>query len=393
MITESIGGDLYQVPIIVATGLEEGDYKVIVAASGSRINSADNSYTVKRVLYIDGIRIHNPLSDELEAKYYNKREYNAKISEVKELIHSGSLIYADIPVGEGNVTLMTGTTFIEDKDGDWVLTGGDEDTTVDLEAYLSHGPNNELYLNGTNMRANVIAFFVTPDINISANERTIQIGVHRKSDSIKDYNGDAYLVYGSTAQSLLNSQIIEIASGTEQYYTIDESRLEKGEDGRYLVMIGTNGSENITEVLSITNIKVKGYTISPAENEVLSASESQLLASNKVVSTLSSMHSIINNKEDDSVDDNVGGDNFNDTTDDVAGGSTEDTSNDTSDNVTGGSTEDSSDDTTDDVTDDTSKSPSFDLQSLMIGIATLCAAVLIIIGIASFIKKEKKGER
>ena len=51
VITESKGGDLYQVPIISVTGMDAAEYKVTLKAAGS-------TETKTRILYIDGVRIY-----------------------------------------------------------------------------------------------------------------------------------------------------------------------------------------------------------------------------------------------------------------------------------------------------------------------------------------------
>ena len=258
VITESKGGDLYQVPIISITGLPHDTYRVVVNAAGERVIKGE---TISRILYIDGIRIYGPLSDEKALDYYNPEEYQAEFFEVKQLIEDGSAIYAGISNTGDKLLLMAGDTVIEDTtDSGFVLT-----SAADVDEYMSFGPNNELYIDPTSTTT-VIAFFLTPDENVPESARTIEIGAHRKADSATESNGYVDLVYGSTADVFINAfdngtANYEIYSGTEQYYTVDVKDLVLGDDGRYLVMIGAVSNENSIEVLAFTSLKIAGYEI------------------------------------------------------------------------------------------------------------------------------------
>lgn len=250
VITESAGGTLYQIPVISITGLERAHYRVVVRAAGSTANKT-------RLFYVDGIRIYGPLSDGEALEYYNPSEYQAEILEIKQLINDGLVIYADISDTD-SVSFGTGNTLIEDTTGSgWVLT-----KVTNLNQYMNLGPNNELYLNGSEACA-VIAFFLTPDPNTPEAARTIQIGAHRKSDDPFFDTSPVSLVYGSNDDVIIfstDANTYEISSGTEIYYTINPANLVKDSEGKYLVMIGTN-SFNFT-TLSLTNLKLSGYTIS-----------------------------------------------------------------------------------------------------------------------------------
>lgn len=275
VITESIGGDLYQVPIISITGLERAEYRVVVKAAAS-------TATKTRVLYIDGIRIYGPLSDDQALEYYNPEEYQAEFFEIKQMIENGQMIYADATDTEGT-ELVTGTTLVESSDPDeGVLT-----SIESVDDYMTIGPNNELYLDG-NAATGIIAFFLTPDADYPDAARTLEIGAHRKSDSSIEDNGYVHMVYSSTAEGVMDAadgdaNFYTISSGTEMYYTIDVDNLTLDENGRYLVMIGTNGSESYGTTLALTNIKVAGYTISFAEAAILTADAEGDLFSTPIV--------------------------------------------------------------------------------------------------------------
>lgn len=257
VITECKNGDLYQVPIISVTDLPYERYKVTLRAAKSTASAT-------RELYIDGIRIYGPLSKEDQETYYNADEAAANITEIKKLIKDGTVAYADV----SESALVSGTTMIEEFDDENLATlKGIED----IDEYLTLGPNNELYLDASAANA-VIAFYLTPDKAVAASARTIQIGAHRKT--VAGENETVNLVYGSdaaTVNSATNSY--SVASGTEQYYTIDVSKLTQ-KDGKYLVLIGTDGGKNINNnILALTNLKIAGYTMESAEDEIQEAAD------------------------------------------------------------------------------------------------------------------------
>lgn len=273
VITESKGGDLYQVPVISITGLPRDNYRVSVKAAGS-------TETKTRVLYIDGIRIYGPLDDDKALEYYNPEEYQAKFMEVKQLVKDGKAIYVGVSEDEeGSALLVTGVTMIEDVSKEnGVLT-----EIESVEDYMKFGPNNELYLTG-DAGVNILTFFLTPDENTPEGARTIEVGAHRKVDDNWLDTGSVNMVYGSTADAILEgTNSYTVSTGTEQYFSIDISKLTKDTNGRYLLMVGTNRSENGGTTLALTNLKVSGYTISMAEQQMQTAYAAMALSDDPVI--------------------------------------------------------------------------------------------------------------
>jgi hypothetical protein len=220
---------------------------------------------------MDGVRIYSPLTDEQEALYYSADEVNATITEVKQLVKDGFVVYA-AKASDDNYILAVGDTAIENYDG---TDGFVLKENVNINEYLQNGPNNELYLDGKNSGFSVIAFYVTADPNCSDAERSIQIGVHRKTDSVfgnKTDNTDyVTFVYGSNSDALTNGYYsTKVQSGTEQYYSIDISNLEADDQGRYLVIVGmsSNNVNGLMPVLSITNLKLSGFTLTAFDLEL-----------------------------------------------------------------------------------------------------------------------------
>lgn len=287
VITESKGGDLYQIPVISITGLPQGEYHVSVMAS-AKPDARD------RVFYVDGLRIYEPLTAEDANTYYNPEEAGAAFTEIKALIGEGRVVYSEISAAGDETKIISGNatggaaTVIENRGENGLVLVSD-----DFGEYMTFGPNNEIYLQGNSVN-NVIAFLLTPDRSVPEAARTIEIGAHRKSDSLTGDTGAINLVYGSTAEAIMNGTYSHaVASGTEQYYTIDVNDLIKNADGSYLVMIGTNGSVSGTDVvtLSLTNLKISGYTLEGVG--IIQDAEANTLQTNTVMAGLMSLRTMV----------------------------------------------------------------------------------------------------
>ena len=276
VITESKDGDIYQVPIISVTGMERANYRVTLKAAGS-------TDTKKRILYIDGVRIYHPLDEVDEILYYNPGEAKAEFFEIKSLIGNGNAVYADIS-DNGNIKLGTGGTMIERTDGGELLVEAEN-----VEQYMKIGPNNELYLDGRNTNA-FLMFILYPVDGVAENARTIEIGAHRKADYVfgPDPNN---LVYGSTVEDVMSSIYAhQVNSGTEQYYEIDVKNLVFNEKiGGYLLIVGTKDVDHSYEALALTNLKVKGYKIGFAEQQIQSAIAANAIESNPVLAAFKAL--------------------------------------------------------------------------------------------------------
>lgn len=287
VITESKGGDLYQIPVISITGLEHGEYHVSVVAAASTDTKA-------RTFYVDGLRIYEPLTANDANTYYNPEEAGAAFTEIKALIGEGQVVYSEISAAGDETKIISGNatggaaTVIENRgDNGFVLIS---DNAGD---YMKFGPNNEIYLQG-NSSNNVIAFLLTPDASVPEAARTVEIGAHRKSNSLTGDTGAINLVYGSTAEVIMNGTYsYAVSSGTEQYYTIEVNNLVKNADGSYLVMIGTNGpkSENDLVTLSLTNLKISGYTLEGIG--IIQDAEANTLQTNTVMMGLMSLRTMV----------------------------------------------------------------------------------------------------
>ena len=261
VITECVSGDLYQVPFVARKGLAYGHYNVTLISSN--VNGLD------RMVYVDGVRVYQPLDEDLAATIYKANESVAEFYEIKEQILAGKVVYGSVSgVQDADGALVTwgfGNTMIEnfrpeDGFGNFTLVN-----TESYDDYMQYGPNNEIYLSNANgARFSYIAFYVVLDEDYEG-ERSIQVGAHVKT-MLDAFTGEPLTVsmrYGNNADDFSSfDNTILVSSGTEQYYTVDIAWNPVNNNGieQTLVIIGIDNADSF-EVLSLTNIKLNGYKI------------------------------------------------------------------------------------------------------------------------------------
>ena len=297
VISESEQGDLTQIPLVVRKNMDYGQYRVTVYTSNVR--------GVDRVVYLDGVRIYQPLTDDLEELYYKADEKNVTFTEIKDSIYNGDIIYGtmspkeitDDEFGECFQQWIYGHTMIENYyndtyTGDFYLVHPKMDEEDTKQEFLFYGPNNEIYLNSSDGGSlNYIAFYVTEDESYTG-ERSIQVGAHYKYSGEFDTNVDPYsvsLIYGGSAENFYSGgkYFYSVTNTTEQYYTIDVSCLEfetnpNGGAKRALVIIGT---DNPNEILALTNIKLNGYSITSGTAKELEPIVDEYLLGTSILAT------------------------------------------------------------------------------------------------------------
>lgn len=265
-------GDLYQIPVIHKDLGEKNTYKVTLRATES---------TVANVIYLDGIRIYNPLETEGNEKYIDNEEGatfvkvsdlvlgNGKVTEtggidgaITNQVIDGSKAAILGYDGDGGLSAL-GYTIVEDN------TNGSNgaETSDSILQYLQAGPNNEVYLDDSA----AVAFVAKADSN-EAN-RTIQ--VEAKLADLGQYKGqDPEPSEGMELRVLgadgTENLVAKVTSSTAMYYSIDLKKcIDLGND-QYLVVIVGNSDYELggTHCISFTNIKYKGYEFSsPYEND------------------------------------------------------------------------------------------------------------------------------
>lgn len=274
-------GDLYQIPVIHKDLLEKNTYKVTLRATES---------TVANVIYLDGIRIYNPLGTEDNEKYIDNEKGatfvkvsdlvlgNGKVTEtgidgaITNQVIDGSkaaiLGYAE-GEEEGKALSALGYTIVEDN------TNGSAGSTNSnsILQYLQAGPNNEVYLDETA----AVAFVATADSAVT--NKTIQVeakladlGQH-EGNKPEPSKGMELRVIGADGTA---NVVANVTSSTAMYYSIDLTKCIDLGDNKYLVVIVGNSDyepdedyeSGGTHCISFTNIKYKGYEFSsPYEND------------------------------------------------------------------------------------------------------------------------------
>lgn len=268
-------GALYQIPVIHEEGLDYGTYQITLGAKAT---------TKSCVVYLDGVRIYNPMGTESNNNYI-ANENDVTITKISDLViganaditesgikdkETGDTITSQTIEG-ANAALLTygenkdfaamGATRIENDE-----TAG-AGTTKSLLTYLHAGPNNEMYLDDNAM----IAFVAN---GIPGNNSTIQIEAKlSNTDSTGAVAKEASLplqIWNGTDDG--ESEIATVSSSTAMYYKIPVENCIKLADNKYLVVIlGAIEPVKGKVCLSFTNLKYKGYTITNplAYNEIV----------------------------------------------------------------------------------------------------------------------------
>lgn len=270
-------GDMYQIPVITwrSTDTEAKDYIVTITSYGG----TDPTKTV----YIDGLRIYNPLKNEISDEQYDKiNEKDAEIKEIKQLIFGEGYVFNyDNPLdstfvneaqatlimnaeaGESVTYMLSGKTVVEatteDNEASKPITNPvNPKITSDLMTYAIQGPNNELYLNPN--------YGFGFNAEKTSDNSTLQIGV-------KNIKGGAEngleLQYLSKQNQWVN--LAFITSATENYYRLNTGEMLVNEDGSYRVVLRVkNGSDDsVNNIMSFTSVKVKGYTLAALTGDAL----------------------------------------------------------------------------------------------------------------------------
>ena len=182
-------GDLYQVPVISTTLQQRGTYTVYLKAL--------KTYTGQSVIYIDGVRIYNPLADK---SAYLETEKNTKVQELRGmLLGSSPSINLVTPDGNNGFLIDGGSTAVEqylpEKPEIGAYLGAE--TLADV---MKAGPNNELYL----PIDNGVAFKVsTPvgdaDWTLQVGAKSVSADTSTESDAVVADKAFTCLLYTSDA--------------------------------------------------------------------------------------------------------------------------------------------------------------------------------------------------
>lgn len=242
-------GDLYQVPVISTTLKERGTYTVYLKAL--------KTYTGQSVIYIDGVRIYNPLADK---SAYIETEKDTKVQELRGmLLGSSPSINLVTPDGNNGFLIDGGSTAVEqylpEKPEIGAYLGAE--TLADV---MKAGPNNELYL----PIDNGVAFKVSTPVGDA--DWTLQVGaksVSADTSTESDAADKAFTVYvkpddvkETKYQEVKN---YTINTSTDMYYDINLKEVIKAQgwtaDSYDVIVLNTTVDCNNYDIISLTNIK------------------------------------------------------------------------------------------------------------------------------------------
>lgn len=257
-----------QIPQISMDMEQYGHYVVVAQYIGSSESEG---------MYIDGIRIYNPLGFDTDEKKeadesgyaYAEGESNAQVREIRSMIFGEDYTfdYANpedptviagenavaglIKITDNQLCLMQGSTVVECFTGHYTSKEIAEKRaenpagTSNLFGYALNGPNNELYLSG---EENIFAVAVT-DLK---KDSMLQIGMKtvEGTPNVQYQKSDGEWASLEDASSLNTS--------AEMYYKIPLDQLWKynSENGTAVLLIRVANSENqSTGTVSLTNLK------------------------------------------------------------------------------------------------------------------------------------------
>lgn len=244
-------GDLYQVPVISTTLQQRGTYTVYLKAL--------KTYTGQSVIYIDGVRIYNPLADK---SAYLETEKNTKVQELRGmLLGSSPSINLVTPDGNNGFLIDGGSTAVEqylpEKPEIGAYLGAE--TLADV---MKAGPNNELYL----PIDNGVAFKVSTPVGDA--DWTLQVGA--KSVSADTSTGSDAVVADKAFTVYVKPDDVKetkyqevknytINTSTDMYYDINLKEVIKAQgwtaDSYDVIVLNTTVDYNNYDIISLTNIK------------------------------------------------------------------------------------------------------------------------------------------
>ena len=243
--------ELYQIPVVSAEMSKYGTYYVTIGVNAAYENKTYPTLNRGGEFYFDAIRVYNTIGDKNDdhkdyalanAAYMADNEANMELKEVRNMLLRGE---ADIQTNENEneeSVVFVDRKYTTDEDGNIVEDG------VGLADYTNIGPNNEVYLVGSQ----AIGFGIREDGE--TRPTSIDIGV-------KSVNGQsAYLNIcvwsGEEDKSVLVAEVEkEIESSTVQFYDLlgNKNLAELLDEYGVLYVTIDNSGEGI---LSITDLKI-----------------------------------------------------------------------------------------------------------------------------------------
>lgn len=244
-------GDLYQVPVISTTLQQRGTYTVYLKAL--------KTYTGQSVIYIDGVRIYNPLADK---SAYLETEKNSKVQELRGMLLGSSPSINLVTPDENNGFLIDGGStaveqYLPEKPEIGAYLGAE--TLADV---MKAGPNNELYL----PIDNGVAFKVsTPvgdaDWTLQVGAKSVSADTSTESDAVVADKAFTVYVKPDDVKETKYQEVknYTINTSTDMYYDINLKEVIKAQgwtaDSYDVIVLNTTVDYNNYDIISLTNIK------------------------------------------------------------------------------------------------------------------------------------------
>ena len=301
--------DIHHIPLISMKMDRCGTYLVIA----TKVSGTD-------VLYVDGIRIYEPMGKafsqisqpekteaeaayrqaegELKAEQQNVRNmilgtgYEFRPGNAKNPVKEGKNIIASLAkVKDGVLYATQGSTVVEcytgsidagtiaNRKGGALEDRADAaDQTSSLLAYAVSGPNNELYLTGTEYVFAAAVKEETPDA-------AVQIGLKAvKGSSNVQYLSKETAEDGSYIwKSLQDAE--SVSTTTEMYYKVDLDDL-KVADGKKILVLRAENTGKDQYILALTNLKYTGVQFEkPEASTLVNTTEGMTVENDRVAGT------------------------------------------------------------------------------------------------------------
>lgn len=244
-------GDLYQVPVISTTLQQRGTYTVYLKAL--------KTYTGQSVIYIDGVRIYNPLADK---SAYLETEKNTKVQELRGMLLGSSPSINLVTPDENNGFLIDGGStaveqYLPEKPEIGAYLGAE--TLADV---MKAGPNNELYL----PIDNGVAFKVsTPvgdaDWTLQVGAKSVSADTSTESDAVVADKAFTVYVKPDDVKETKYQEVknYTINTSTDMYYDINLKEVIKAQgwtaNSYDVIVLNTTVDYNNYDIISLTNIK------------------------------------------------------------------------------------------------------------------------------------------
>ena len=240
-VQEDPTGALYQIPVIKIEGLEQKTYDVeIVPTYIAMFDQKDRGYYN---FYLDAVRVYDPADPDSEGNeiikeaYQADGEYDSYFAELRNLLINAGELTEEADAAQGVV-------FVDGNKKE-----------ADFSDYVSHGPNNELYL----MHNQAIAFYLEADNKPETIQLSAKLAMGQEADMVI-----AFAAEEDNRWVEYNSEPINVTSAYDMHYDISEQCMwigdeEQGYRTKYPIVIRNaskapaDGSDT-GAVLSLTNL-------------------------------------------------------------------------------------------------------------------------------------------